>query len=356
MYQEVPGCARCQGPPGSSCMCTRSSAAHVLVISYTITTLVGALARCKSGGGEAALAPAALPALTGRTRVFDQSSNTRVRPVIGQTLSDRSAHQLVGQACPTSAWLVLSDQSGTLLDRCLPIRASWSTGAQRSDQAGRPVCTGQISLIDRVPVEHWWVCSTGACSTGAGSTGGSTILTIIESDRIEWDDDLETNSSERLNRQRSNRAVRRTGLFDRCTHQCSTRTLVEHPVRPVNRSDNLGRLAHWSTRLTRSVNTGTGRAGCLTGRTGTARHWSDRPVRPAGERFGRTGSVRSPVEHGCSSSGRTPVFDRLMLAVQGFAAAERSAGTRAPPFERLIWISVLLLNCFPVLLVAGSCV
>ncbi|PLW25985.1 hypothetical protein PCANC_25866 [Puccinia coronata f. sp. avenae] len=99
----------------------------------------------------------ALPALTGRTRVFDQSSNTRVRPVIGQTLSDRSAHQLVGQACPTSAWLVLSDQSGTLLDRCLPIRASWSTGAHRSDQAGRPVCTGQISLIDRyVPVGSAW--------------------------------------------------------------------------------------------------------------------------------------------------------------------------------------------------------
>ncbi|PLW30511.1 hypothetical protein PCASD_23973 [Puccinia coronata f. sp. avenae] len=211
-----------------------------------------------------------LPALTGRTRVFDQSSNTRVRPVIGQTLSDRSAHQLVGQACPTSAWLVLSDQSGTLLDRCLPIRASWSTGAHRSDQAGRPVCTGQISLIDRVPVEHWWVCSTGACSTGAGSTGGSTILTIIESDRIEWDDDLETNSSERLNRQRSNRAVRRTGLFDRCTHQCSTRTLVEHPVRPVNRSDNLGRLAHWSTRLTRSPD--------LIGRYRSSRmpDWSDR--------------------------------------------------------------------------------
>ncbi|PLW34513.1 hypothetical protein PCASD_09802 [Puccinia coronata f. sp. avenae] len=110
-----------------------------------------------------------LPALTGRTRVFDQSSNTRVRPVIGQTLSDRSAHQLVGQACPTSAWLVLSDQSGTLLDRCLPIRASWSTGAHRSDQAGRPVCTGQISLIDRyiehTPVEQAAVeqgCSTGA--------------------------------------------------------------------------------------------------------------------------------------------------------------------------------------------------
>ncbi|PLW25867.1 hypothetical protein PCANC_28470 [Puccinia coronata f. sp. avenae] len=111
----------------------------------------------------------ALPALTGRTRVFDQSSNTRVRPVIGQTLSDRSAHQLVGQACPTSAWLVLSDQSATLLDRCLPIRASWSTGAHRSDQAGRPVCTGQISLIDRyiehTPVEQAAVeqgCSTGA--------------------------------------------------------------------------------------------------------------------------------------------------------------------------------------------------
>ncbi|PLW36837.1 hypothetical protein PCASD_15281 [Puccinia coronata f. sp. avenae] len=95
-----------------------------------------------------------LPALTGRTRVFDQSSNTRVRPVIGQTLSDRSAHQLVGQACPTSAWLVLSDQSGTLLDRCLPIRASWSTGAHRSDQAAveQGCSTGAPT---NVQPEHW---------------------------------------------------------------------------------------------------------------------------------------------------------------------------------------------------------
>ncbi|PLW13658.1 hypothetical protein PCANC_18408 [Puccinia coronata f. sp. avenae] len=109
--------------------------------------------------------------LTGRTRVFNQSSNTRVRPVIGQTLSDRSAHQLVGQACPTSAWLFLSDQSGILLDRYLPIRSGWSTGAHRSDQPGRPVCTGQISLIDRyLPIGSAWSTSElvdQGCPTGS---------------------------------------------------------------------------------------------------------------------------------------------------------------------------------------------
>ncbi|PLW27137.1 hypothetical protein PCASD_22020 [Puccinia coronata f. sp. avenae] len=144
----------------------------------------------------------------------------------------------------------------------------------------------------------------------------------------------------------------RTGLSDQCL--AGPVRPVSHPARPVptDQSKLVDRCppirSGWSTSLYRSdqsdrPNTGrtprstsepvgqpwstsslvdqadpigTGRAGCLTGRTGTARHWSDRPVRPAGERFGRTGSVRSPVEHGCSSSGRTPVFDRLMLAVQ----------------------------------------
>ncbi|PLW46853.1 hypothetical protein PCANC_06560 [Puccinia coronata f. sp. avenae] len=43
----------------------------------------------------------ALPALTGRTRLLERCSNSRVRPVVGRTLSDRSKSQLVGQICPT---------------------------------------------------------------------------------------------------------------------------------------------------------------------------------------------------------------------------------------------------------------
>ncbi|PLW11365.1 hypothetical protein PCASD_24319 [Puccinia coronata f. sp. avenae] len=39
------------------------------------------------------------------------------------------------------------------------------------------------------------------------------------------------------------------------------------------------------------------------------------PVRPAGRCFGRTVPVQPPVEHGCSSTARTAVFDRLMSAV-----------------------------------------
>ncbi|PLW53650.1 hypothetical protein PCANC_04277 [Puccinia coronata f. sp. avenae] len=41
----------------------------------------------------------ALPALTGRTRLLERCSNSRVRPVVGRTLSDRSESQLVGQIC-----------------------------------------------------------------------------------------------------------------------------------------------------------------------------------------------------------------------------------------------------------------
>jgi hypothetical protein len=42
----------------------------------------------------------------------------------------------------------------------------------------------------------------------------------------------------------------------------------------------------------------------------------DRPVRPAGTGFGRTVPVRSPVEHGCSSTARAAVFDRSKPAVR----------------------------------------
>ncbi|PLW33399.1 hypothetical protein PCANC_20764 [Puccinia coronata f. sp. avenae] len=48
----------------------------------------------------------------------------------------------------------------------------------------------------------------------------------------------------------------------------------------------------------------------------TSRDWSDKSVRPVGSRFGRTVSVRPPVEHGCSSTARAAVFDRLKPAVR----------------------------------------
>ncbi|PLW09820.1 hypothetical protein PCASD_04123 [Puccinia coronata f. sp. avenae] len=47
----------------------------------------------------------------------------------------------------------------------------------------------------------------------------------------------------------------------------------------------------------------------------TSRDRSDKSVRPVGSRFGRTVSVRPPVKHGCSSTARAAVFDRLMPAV-----------------------------------------
>ncbi|PLW42372.1 hypothetical protein PCASD_06356 [Puccinia coronata f. sp. avenae] len=47
----------------------------------------------------------------------------------------------------------------------------------------------------------------------------------------------------------------------------------------------------------------------------TSRDRSDKSVRPVGSCFGRTVSVRPPVEHGCSSTARAAVFDRLMPAV-----------------------------------------
>ncbi|PLW39820.1 hypothetical protein PCASD_10713 [Puccinia coronata f. sp. avenae] len=55
----------------------------------------------------------ALPALTGRTRLLERCSNSRVRPVVGRTLSDRSESQLVGQIC-------LSDPpAGASVGKCL---------------------------------------------------------------------------------------------------------------------------------------------------------------------------------------------------------------------------------------------
>ncbi|PLW57137.1 hypothetical protein PCANC_01884 [Puccinia coronata f. sp. avenae] len=80
----------------------------------------------------------ALPALTGRTRQFERCSNSRVRLVVGQALSDRSTCRRVGQACPISSW-----------DR------SHRTSRDRSDKSVRPVgsCFGRTVPV-RPPVEH----------------------------------------------------------------------------------------------------------------------------------------------------------------------------------------------------------
>ncbi|PLW33397.1 hypothetical protein PCANC_20754 [Puccinia coronata f. sp. avenae] len=81
---------------------------------------------------------AALPALTGQTRQFERCSNSRVRLVVGQALSDRSTCRRVGQACPISSW-----------DR------SHRTSRDRSDKSVRPVgsCFGRTVPV-RPPVEH----------------------------------------------------------------------------------------------------------------------------------------------------------------------------------------------------------
>ncbi|PLW54695.1 hypothetical protein PCANC_11681 [Puccinia coronata f. sp. avenae] len=47
----------------------------------------------------------------------------------------------------------------------------------------------------------------------------------------------------------------------------------------------------------------------------TSRDRSDKSVRPVGSCFGRTVPVQPPVEHSCSSTARTTVFNRLMPAV-----------------------------------------
>ncbi|PLW20159.1 hypothetical protein PCASD_17526 [Puccinia coronata f. sp. avenae] len=82
--------------------------------------------------------PPTLPALTGRTRQFERCSNSRVRPVVGQALSDRSTCRRVGQACPISSW-----------DRL------HRTSRDRSDKSVRPVGSrfGRTVSV-RTPVEH----------------------------------------------------------------------------------------------------------------------------------------------------------------------------------------------------------
>ncbi|PLW23176.1 hypothetical protein PCASD_08927 [Puccinia coronata f. sp. avenae] len=61
----------------------------------------------------------------------------------------------------------------------------------------------------------------------------------------------------------------------------------------------------------------------------TSRDRSDKSVRPVGSCFGRTVPVRPPVEHGCLSTARTAVFDRLMPAPTLAAAAASVRNTQA---------------------------
>ncbi|PLW09404.1 hypothetical protein PCASD_25046 [Puccinia coronata f. sp. avenae] len=64
-----------------------------------------------------------LPALTGRTRLLERCSNSRVRPVVGRTLSDRSESQLVGQILPVRPPVehgCLSTAQTAVFDRLMP--------------------------------------------------------------------------------------------------------------------------------------------------------------------------------------------------------------------------------------------
>ncbi|PLW06444.1 hypothetical protein PCASD_26339 [Puccinia coronata f. sp. avenae] len=69
---------------------------------------------------------------------FERCSNSRVRPVVGQALSDQSTCRRVGQACPISSW-----------DRL------HRTSRDRSDKSIRPVgsCFGRTVPV-QPPVKH----------------------------------------------------------------------------------------------------------------------------------------------------------------------------------------------------------
>ncbi|PLW25793.1 hypothetical protein PCANC_28551 [Puccinia coronata f. sp. avenae] len=101
----------------------------------------------------------ALPALTGRTQQFERCSNSRVRPVVGQALSDRSTCRRVGQACPISSW-----------DRL------HRTSRDRSDKSVRPVgsCFGWTVPV-RPPVEH-------GCSSTARTAVFDRLMPAVSSE------------------------------------------------------------------------------------------------------------------------------------------------------------------------------
>ncbi|PLW09353.1 hypothetical protein PCASD_18958 [Puccinia coronata f. sp. avenae] len=104
----------------------------------------------------------ALPALTGRTRQFERCSNSRVRPVVGQALSDRSTCQRVGQACPISSW-----------DRL------HRTSQDRSDKSVRPVGSrfGRTVSV-RPPVEH-------GCSSTARAAVFDRLMPAVQSSYLQ---------------------------------------------------------------------------------------------------------------------------------------------------------------------------
>ncbi|PLW40689.1 hypothetical protein PCANC_14469 [Puccinia coronata f. sp. avenae] len=83
----------------------------------------------ESGRARRDVGEATLPALTGQAQQFKQCSNSHVRPVVGQALSNQSTCRRVRQACPISSW-----------DR------SHRTSRDRSDKSVQPVgsCFGQI--------------------------------------------------------------------------------------------------------------------------------------------------------------------------------------------------------------------
>ncbi|PLW06270.1 hypothetical protein PCASD_26750 [Puccinia coronata f. sp. avenae] len=67
-----------------------------------------------------------LPALTGRTRLLERCSNSRVQPVVGRRLSDQSKSQLVGQICALVGQCLSDHRSNTAVRA--PLELPCSTG------------------------------------------------------------------------------------------------------------------------------------------------------------------------------------------------------------------------------------
>ncbi|PLW56184.1 hypothetical protein PCANC_02071 [Puccinia coronata f. sp. avenae] len=101
----------------------------------------------------------ALPALTGRTRQFERCSNSRVRPVVGQALSDRSTFRRVGQACPISSWDRLHRTSRDRSDKSVqPVGSRFGrTVSVRTPVKHGCLSTARAAVFDRLmPAVRWW--------------------------------------------------------------------------------------------------------------------------------------------------------------------------------------------------------
>ncbi|PLW50731.1 hypothetical protein PCASD_00647 [Puccinia coronata f. sp. avenae] len=153
----------------------------------------------------------ALPALTGRTRQFERCSNSRVRPVVGQALSDRSTCQRVGQACPISSW-----------DRL------HRTSQDRSDKSVRPVGSrfGRTVSV-RPPVEH-------GCSSTARAAVFDRLMPAVCDDsgvEIRWIEERRSNRKPDSQRRRPflPQLIMPSTLFPNSTHQPRV-----HPYTPSN--------------------------------------------------------------------------------------------------------------------------